>query len=427
MPFDYIVVGSGIVGLTTAYHIKRLDPDASILIIDKAPGPGGGDTGRSAAAFRVFFTNPANIRLAKSSVEFYKHIQSGGFDLGMRWIGYLWLVDKASRGRVEAGLRQAERLGLRYDRVDLGFVAERLGLRLNVEGSEEADLMGLSDVVEAVLVREAGIIDPDRLVEYYYEKLRAEGTMFSFETKVERFLVEPLKPIGIEGEPLPWQEKRVTGVLTSRGEVRARRKTIVATGAWCEGLLRRIGVDSVSKPKKRQVFTVRASSEELRRMLRAHGFNEEGIMPFTILPRGVYIRPEPREEAFWVSLSDELGRPFQLEEPPAVEEQYYTLGILPVLSLYFPQFGEIYPSGGWAGHYDITPDGLPVVYEPFDSDLIVACGTSGSGIMKGDAVGRVAASLALGLEEAELGDGSVMPVEWLGVQGRMAERELLII
>jgi FAD-dependent oxidoreductase domain-containing protein 1 len=47
--------------------------------------------------------------------------------------------------------------------------------------------------------------------------------------------------------------------------------------------------------------------------------------------------------------------------------------------------------------------------------------------MKGDAIGRVAASIALGLEEAELADGSTMPVRWLGVQGRMAELELLIL
>jgi FAD-dependent oxidoreductase domain-containing protein 1 len=427
LAYDYVIVGSGIIGLTTAYHLKRMKPDASIIVVDKSSGPGSGDTGRSAAAFRAFFTNSANIRLAKSSIFFYKKIQGEGFDLGLRMLGYLWLVDKESKRRVDAGLRRAEELGLEYERIDLGLVSERLGVRTRVESLEEAEGTELADVVEAVLVREAGILDPDKLVDYYYMRLKAMGVEFSFDTTVQGFIVEPSRPLGIEGEPLPWQEKRVAGVVTSRGEVRARRKVIAAMGAWCEGVLRGIGVDAVSKPKKRQVFVVKASTEPLKRILFSRGFNEYGVMPFTILPRGIYLRPEPREEAFWVSLSDDLGRPFRLEEPPTVEEEFYTMGIHPVLSLYMPAFADASPAAGWAGHYDITPDGLPVVYEPYESGLIVACGTSGSGIMKGDAVGRVAASLALGLDEAELADGTSIPVAWLGVQGRKAERELLII
>jgi len=425
--YDYLVLGAGIVGLATAYHLKRLDPDASILVVDKGSGPGSGDTGRSAAAFRAFFTNRANMLLASSSIRFYRGIQESGFDLGMRFIGYLWLLDERSRRRVEAGLREADRLGLPYEHVDPDLVAERLGVRVDVEGSEEAELAGLGSIVDAVLVKEAGILDPDRLVEYYYEKLVSAGVHFAFNTEVETLIVEPRRPLGIEGEPFPWQDARVAGVKTSQGEIRAAKKVVAALGAWCESMLRTIGVDAVSKPKKRQVFTLRAASEKLEAMLNARGFNEYGIMPFTLLPRGVYIRPEPRERAFWVGVSDDLGRPFELEEPPALEENFYTLGILPVLSTYVPELAGAYPSGGWAGHYDITPDGLPVVYEPYESDLIVACGTSGSGIMKGDAVGRVAASLALGMDEAELASGLSMPVRWLGVQGRMAERELLII
>ncbi|WP_460124662.1 hypothetical protein [Stetteria hydrogenophila] len=36
---------------------------------------GGGDTGRSAVAFRVFFTSTLNMLLAGSSVAFYIRIQ----------------------------------------------------------------------------------------------------------------------------------------------------------------------------------------------------------------------------------------------------------------------------------------------------------------------------------------------------------------
>jgi len=170
-----------------------------------------------------------------------------------------------------------------------------------------------------------------------------------------------------------------------------------------------------------------AKSEGLKRLLWTKGLNEYGVIPMTILPRGAFMRPEPKEGSFWVGISDDLGRPFELEEDPRAEENFYNLGVLPVLSAYFPVFEEVPYDGAWAGHYDISIDGLPVVYEPYESDLIVACGTSGSGIMKADAIGRVAASLALGQDEAELFDGSVFPVDWIGVRNRLSERELLII
>lgn len=426
--FDYIVLGAGIVGLATAFHLKRLDPDSSVLVVDKEPGPGGGDTGRSAAAFRVFFTGRLNMLLAGSSVDFYRHVQEEeGHDLGMMWIGYLFLLDEESARRVREGLREAERMGLPFRHIDPGFLEERMGLRARVSGIEEAELVGVGDVVDAVLVEKAGILDPERLVNYYYGKLRSMGVEFSFNTRVEGFIVEPRRPLGVEGEPFAWQEARVSGVrLAGGGEVRARRKVISALGAWSPGLLDEIGVDSYSRPKKRQVFVVRADGERAG-ILKAQGLNRYNVAPMTILPKGVYLRPEPSEGTFWIGMSDNLGRPYRLEDPPRPEEEFYTLSILPVLSLYFPQFQDTYPQAAWAGHYDISFDSQPIVYEPYNSDLIVAAGTSGSGIMKADAIGRVAASLALGLEEAELYGGESIPVKWLGIEGRLLEEEKLVI
>ncbi|RJS69748.1 FAD-dependent oxidoreductase, partial [Candidatus Bathyarchaeota archaeon] len=32
--YDAVVVGAGIVGLSTAYHIKKENPDAQVLVVD---------------------------------------------------------------------------------------------------------------------------------------------------------------------------------------------------------------------------------------------------------------------------------------------------------------------------------------------------------------------------------------------------------
>jgi len=426
--YDYIVVGAGIVGLTTAYHIKRMKLDARVLVVDKEPGPASGDTSKSAAAFRVFFTNRINFALANHSVSVYEQIQGSGWDLSMRFVGYLFMYDEELWRRMSPGLREADRRGLEYVVYEPGRLEALLGVRTRVEGLEEAELMGAHDIEGGLLIPRAGTLMPDRLAAYYYEELRSMGASFAFSTRVEGFILEPRRPIGVEGEPFPWQDTRVAGVRVAGGrELRAREKTIVAAGAWTPRLLWPIGVDSFSRPKKRQLFVLRADTPEKRRMLYAEGFNKHGVSPMLIFPNGAYMRPAPEEGSYWAGYSDELGRPFMLEEPPVAEDSFYLYGIHPMISLYAPAFEGSTPSNKWAGHYDISFDGMPVIYEPFDSDLVVSAGTSGSGILKGDAIGLITASLALGIDEVQLADGETVKARWLGLRERLHEKEYMII
>ncbi len=427
--YDYIIVGAGIVGLSTAYHLRLEKPNARILVVDKTHGPGGGDTSKSAAAFRVFFTNRVNFLLAKASVSFYKSIQESGWDLSMRWVGYLFMVDKRRLEELRPGLAWADKHGLPYEVIEPGILEEALGVRTRVEGLEEAEIMGAQDIVEGILIRKAGTLMPDKLVSYYYEWLRSHNVDFAFNTRVTGFSLKPREPLGLEGEPFPWQDARVDGIIVGGDrEIRAREKTIVAAGAWTPYLLEPIGVDSYSRPKKRQIFVVKADTPERRRTLYpARDLNGEGVSPMLILPNGAYLRPAPEEGSFWTGFSDELGRPFMLEEDPVPEERFYIYGVHPMISLYLPAFEGANPSNMWAGHYDLSFDGMPVIYEAFESDLIVSAGTSGSGILKGDAIGSVTAAVALGEDTVRLYTGDELPVKWLGLRDRLLEKELLII
>ena len=70
-------------------------------------------------------------------------------------------------------------------------------------------------------------------------------------------------------------------------------------------------------------------------------------------------------------------------------------------------------------------DGQPVIFRV--GNIGVAAGTSGSGIMKADAIGRIAASMALEKEEAELFDGTRIKVEVFGLNRRDIDRERIIL
>lgn len=426
--YDYIIVGAGIIGLTTAYYLSMWDKGSRILVVDKGPGPASGDTSKSAAAFRVFFTSRINMHLARSSVSFYEEVQRNGFDLSLRRVGYLFMADKRKMEELKPGLELADKLGLEYRVIEPAVLKEKLGVRVEVEGTEEAEILDAKDIVAGILIPQAGTLMPDRLATYYYEKTREAGVQYEFDTKVTGFILEPRKPIGIEGEPFPWQNKRVSGIITENGkEFKARKKVVVAAGAWTPYLLEPIGVDSFSRPKKRQIFVVKAETDEQRKVLFAEGLNEYGVAPMMILPNMAYMRPAPEEVSFWTGYSDDIGRPYTLEEEPVPEERFYTYTIHPLISVYFPQFEGVGPSSMWAGHYDLSPDKQPVVCEADSSDLVIAAGTSGSGILKADAIGRIAAAVALGWDTVELYDGTVFHTKWLSYRERQVDKEYLVI
>ncbi|MBD3172477.1 FAD-dependent oxidoreductase, partial [Candidatus Bathyarchaeota archaeon] len=73
MECEILVVGAGIMGLSTAYHLKKQDPDKDILVIDKYAGPGQGNSAKSEGGFRNMFTSKTNYLLADTSIDFFFH------------------------------------------------------------------------------------------------------------------------------------------------------------------------------------------------------------------------------------------------------------------------------------------------------------------------------------------------------------------
>jgi glycine/D-amino acid oxidase-like deaminating enzyme len=425
--YDAVIVGAGILGLSTAYHIKKEHPNAEILLIDKLNAAGQGNTAKSASAFRCLFYSRTNFTLADSSVEFYRHLQDDlGVNLKLRWAGYLWFLDEKGYGQMQPVLKDLAGKGFEYKEYDGNELAEKLGIQTNLTDDEEARLMGLANVHKGVFIPKAGLIDIDSLVKFYESEFVRLNGKIQYGTEVKNIVVEPREPLGIPGEPFFWQDSRAVGVNTTRDMIRAK-KVIVAAGAWIPSLLDPLGVECYIKPKKRQIFSVKAKTDALKRLLWIKDFGSAGCLPFTILPKpSVYFRPVPEENAFWLSYGDEFPRAFQLEENPQPEENFYRYGIYQVLVKYFPQFKDCQPFSAFAGLYAInTLDGQPVIFE--ENNLMVVGGASGSGIMKADAIGRIVAALYSGEEHAMLYGDRKFKVSDLGLKNRHVEPEKLVI
>lgn len=425
--YDVLIVGAGILGLSTAYHIKSRNPKLKVLIVDKLGAAGQGSTAKSVAAFRCLFSSRTNFALANSSAEFYKHVQDDlGFDLKLRWCGYLWMFDEEGYSRVSPVLKDLASRGFEYIEYEEQELTEKLDLRTDFDEDEEARLMGLGNVHKGILIPKAGLIDVDSLVKFYESEILKLGGAVQYNTEVIEIVVEPRLPLGMPGEPYFWQDVAVVGVKTTKGSIRAK-KTIIAAGAWTSQLLDPIGIECFIKAKKRQVFSVKAETEALKKLLYCKEFTGAGCLPFTILPEpSAYIRPAPEEDSLWLAYADDFPRAFKIEDNPEPEENYYKFGLYQVVSKYFPQFTGCQPFSAFAGLYEInTIDGQPLVFG--EGDLIVVGGASGSGILKADSLGRIAASLYNGEEYALLYGDREFKVSDLGIKHRNIEREKLVI
>jgi glycine/D-amino acid oxidase-like deaminating enzyme len=424
---DVLIVGAGIIGLSTAYHLKSENPKLDVLVVDKLSAAGQGSTAKSAAAFRCLFASRTNFALADSSAEFYKHVQDDlKFDLKLQWAGYLWFFDEDGYHRMLPVLKDLAGKGFKYVEYSEDELARKLDMRTSLAGDEEAQLMGLGNVYKGILIPKAGLIDVDSLVKFYESEFLRLGGKVQYNTHVDEIVAEPRQPFGMPGEPYFWQDAIITGAKTNKGPIRAK-KTIIAAGAWTPQLLDPLGIECFIKAKKRQIFSIKAKTEQLRKLLFSKEFTNAGCLPFTILPKPpAYIRPAPEEDALWLAYADEFPRAFKIEDDPEPEEDYYRFGLYQVFVKYFPQFKDCQPFSAFAGLYEInTIDGQPLVFE--ENGLMVVGGASGSGILKGDAIGRIATSLCNGEEYALLYGDKKFKVSDLGLKNRNVEPEKLVI
>lgn len=428
------MVGAGILGVASAYYLQKNNPDKTILLVDSQPDAGQANTAMSAAAIRNMFSSSTNQLLTDTSIDFFRHIQENlKFDLTLHFCGYLWLLSNQqfNEPSVQSWMQRMEANDIAYRAIEKPELKKLLpGLVTEFPNDEEANIMNLNPVDYALFGAECGVLDPSLLVQFYKDEfLKLTEVKPRFNLTVHKLLLEAEPPLGLPGEPYVWQNKQVTGIRSSQGTIQAE-KVVLAVGPWTNALLDPVGIPSYVKAKKRQLFIVTASDQpSLEELLFAKGFSDTGFIPFTILPSGgVYLRGVPEEKSFWVGCADKVGRAYKYnmdDDDYNAERTYYEQSIYPVLYKYFPAFANLRPTNMWAGDYSYSVDAIPLVYE--HSGVIVVTGASGSGIMKADAIARMADALYRSETDTELHGGRTIPTTSLGLTHRKVERENVLI
>ncbi|MHB8700012.1 MAG: NAD(P)/FAD-dependent oxidoreductase [Nitrososphaerales archaeon] len=423
-------MGAGILGVSSAFYLKKNNPGKKVLLVDRYPSAAQGNTARSNAMFRNTFSSFDNQVLADTSINYYLSLSE---DVGVRKTGYLWLMGDEQLSRNAKHIKKMAANGIEinvHSRSELEHTIPSLNLS---PAGEESELLGLENISGAVFGPKCGRIDPEKLANHYLKSFLNIGGLALFNTRVESLCLSPEKPLGIEGEPFTWQESQVSGMNLS-GEVTGTltaSKIVLACGAWTNVLLEPLGIDGHVKAKKRQLFKIRAKADsKLTQLIANKHFNRLEVLPFLILPKsGCFVKAIMENGEFWIGCDDDLGRPFintpseNLDDYRA-ESKYFEGSVYPILKSYLPEFVNMQPSQMWAGLYSYnTLDFIPFVFE--EGNVIAVGGDSGSGIMKADALGRIVDSLYRKGEyqDADLFGGTLYSPEKLGFRNRRVEKE----
>jgi sarcosine oxidase subunit beta len=345
---DAVVVGGGVMGASTAYHLARKGI-GDVVLVEREEFLGQMSTGQCAGGIRHQFSSEINIRLSTESIAMMERFpEELGQDVGLRFCGYLFILT-----------REKDLPSFRDN------VALQHGLGIDTRWLEPQDAAGivpelnLDGVLAGTIYDRDGLADPSGVVQGYAAGARREGVTIVTETEVTGVRL---------------QADRVVGVDTSRGPIDTA-VVVNACGAWAPQLGRMVGVNIPIEPIRRQVV-VTAPIPDLR-----------PDFPFAIFfADSLYFHPEGQGILTGQSNNDETPG-YKLDVDADWEARHMEAAVER-----FPLLGEAGFLTHWAGLYEVTPDAHPILGRvPKVEGFYVMAGFSGHGFMHGPAAGLLMA------------------------------------
>lgn len=399
MTCDILIVGAGVIGLSTAYHLKKQNPNLNICVTEKSSKICSGNSSKSAALYRNIFSSSTSRDLANSSIQFYKTIAS---KIDLRPNGYLWISkNQFLETEFNTSKFNAEILN-----------KEEIQKIINVNCNANNDF---NEVKSAILGHDCGALSAMALTKFYADEFLAMNGKILLNSEIVHLEVSNKTEAFA-----PWKNLKISKAITKNNDEIAFDKIIIASGCWANNLLAPIGIPAMIYPKKRQLFGISVPDSSAF-------FHSNKNAPNVILPTAsAYIKPIIDKGLFVIGCADELGQSYGLDENPKPDDLYFEKALLPLIKHYFPKLNAFQIKMKWAGQYDyMIPDKNPVI-ENFQN-LTISLGTSGSGIMKADALGRITAAKVLEKEKATLFDNTEFKVADLSVFNRNVDKEKFIL
>lgn len=345
---DVVIIGGGIMGASTAYHLAKRG-HSNVVLIETGEMFGLGSTGLNAGGIRYQFATRVNIELSKVSIAMMERFGAEmDQEVGLRRCGYLFLLDSepdVEQFRKNAALQNS--LGIPTRVLD---PEETAGL------VPEVDVTG---VIGASWCPLDGLVDPNSLLQGYVSQARRLGVTLLTNTSATAIDVS---------------DGKVRRVVTNTGTIETET-VVIAAGPWSAAVGAMAGVELPIQPIRRQI-AVTAPIPGLR-----------ADFPFVIdFSRGLYFHREGA--GILTGMSNHNERPgFDTR----VDEEWRLHHIEEAMER-LPLLADAEIAAEWAGLYEVTPDDQPILGKiPQVEGLVVCAGFSGHGLMHGPAAGLLMA------------------------------------
>src|SRR6476660_10516863 len=118
---DVVIIGSGIVGSSVAYHLAQ-QGCTNVLVLEREAHQGKGSTGKSMGGVRAQFSTPVNIQMSLYAIPFYASFEERlGHPAGYRPQGYLFCATSDKHmAYLRANSEKQVTLGLKDVRIVTG-------------------------------------------------------------------------------------------------------------------------------------------------------------------------------------------------------------------------------------------------------------------------------------------------------------------
>jgi FAD-dependent oxidoreductase domain-containing protein 1 len=377
---DLVIVGGAIVGSAVATFLAgRPDWSGRIVLVERDLSYRTSSTTLSAASIRQQFSTPLNIEISRFGIGLIKDLDrwlgvpgSPAPDVDFVEGGYLFLATPPGLAILQQNNAVQRELDVQVALLDPKELKSRF------PWMRTDDLAGGS-----LGLADEGWFDAYALLQAFRRKARTLGAEY-----VEGTVVA----IDREGE-------RLTGVRLADGRRIATNRVVNAAGPRAAEVAAMAGLELPVHPRKRHVYHF-----DCRERL--------GPAPLTIMPSGVYFRPEG--ETWIAGYSPREGEPdpdtLDLESDRSRFDDF----IWPELASRVPAFDSVRLLDTWAGHYEVNTLDHNAVIGPHPElpGFLFANGFSGHGLQQAPAVGRglaewIAAGRYETLDLSPLGYGRV--------------------
>jgi sarcosine oxidase subunit beta len=398
---DVVIIGSGIVGSSVAYHLAE-QGCTNVLVIEREAHQGKGSTGKSMGGVRAQFSTPVNIQMSRYSIDFFSRFDEVmGHPADYRAHGYLFCATNERHLQYLKSNRERQ--------IALGVKDVELVSRDDI--AKFVPQLRVDDIVGGTFCQTDGFVDPHSVMMGFMLKARERGVKLWLDTQVTGIEVE--SDAGTAGVPPANRARkapstatagetpavpvagRITGVTTTRGSV-STSIVVNAAGPWAAAVARLAEAELPVQPLRRQLVPTEPFDGLPQRF------------PMVIdMSTGFHFRREGK--GILLAWNDPEETPgFKTDFDPGFIEKILTRAASRVPRL---AEAEVNPRRAWAGLYEMTPDHHAVIGPaPNVAGLYFVNGFSGHGVMHSPASGRITADLILH-GHSDLIDASQLNVE----------------